>query len=82
MTRRVRIVRFVVAIEAVVDDGEHLTPLAVDPVPYLAADAALFDLDHIQAALQRHVDAQETQPATASSAALPEPLVDHSVLDP
>jgi hypothetical protein len=53
----------------VVDDGEHLTPLAVDPVPYLAADAALFDLDHVQAALQRHVDAQETQPAAAGSAA-------------
>jgi|tagenome__1003787_1003787.scaffolds.fasta_scaffold20928844_4 hypothetical protein len=66
--RRVRIVRFVVAIEAVVDDGEHLTPLAVDPVPYLAADAALFDLDHVQAALQRHVDAQETQPAERTNA--------------
>jgi hypothetical protein len=69
MTRRVRIVRFVVSIDAVVDDGEHLTPLAVDPVPYLAADAALFDLEHVQAALQRHVDAQETQPANAGSAA-------------
>jgi hypothetical protein len=57
--RRVRIVRFVVAIEAVVDDGEHLTPLAVDPVPYLAADAALFDLEHIRAVLQRHVDGQD-----------------------
>jgi hypothetical protein len=71
MTRRVRIVRFVVAIEAVVDDGEHLTPLAVDPVPYLAADAALFDLDHIQAALQRHVDAQATQPAGTTTGGSP-----------
>lgn len=62
MSRRVRIVRFVVAIEAVVDDGEHLTPLAVDPVPYLAADAALFDLEHIRAVLQRHVDGQADGP--------------------
>lgn len=69
MTRRVRIVRFVVAIEAVVDDGEHLTPLPVDPVPYLAADAALFDLDHIRAVLQRHVDGQDVGQPDAGSAA-------------
>jgi len=69
MSRRVRIVRFVVSIEAVVDDGEHLTPLPVDPVPYLAADAALFDLDHIRAVLQRHVDGQDVGQPDAGSAA-------------
>jgi hypothetical protein len=55
--RRVRIVRFVVNIEAVVDDGADLTPLPVQPVPYAAADASLFNLDHIRDLLQRQVDA-------------------------
>jgi len=71
MNRRVRIVRFVVAIEAVVDDGEHLTPLPLDPVPYNAADAALFDINHIRDALQRQVDARQQAPAD-----LVEPVAD------
>jgi hypothetical protein len=65
--RRVRIVRFVVSIEAVVDDGDNLTPLPVQPVPYAAADASLFNVDHIRDALQRQVDAAELpveQPAS------------------
>jgi hypothetical protein len=56
--RRVRIIRFVVNIEAVVDDGEHLTPLTIQPVSYTAADATLFDLEQIQAIIQRQVDAE------------------------
>jgi len=60
MQRRVRIVRFVVAIEAVIDDGDNLTPLPLEPVPYAAADAARFDLDHIRAVLQRQVDADDS----------------------
>lgn len=54
---RVRIIGFTVNIEAVVDDGDHLTALPVQPVRYAAADAALFDLDHVRQLLQRQVDA-------------------------
>jgi hypothetical protein len=54
---RVRIIGFTVNIDAVVDDGENLTALTVQPVRYAAADAALFNLDHVRDALQRQVDA-------------------------
>jgi hypothetical protein len=65
---RVRIVRFVVSIEAVVDDGENLTPLPINPVPYAAADAALFDLGHIREVLQRQVDVGELPAETPADA--------------
>lgn len=38
MPGRVRLVAVVVHVEAVADDGEHLTPLPIDPVRVHAAD--------------------------------------------
>ena len=56
--QRVRIVRLIVNIDAVVDDGENLTPVTVQPVTLTAAEAGRFDVAAIAAQLQAQVDQQ------------------------
>jgi hypothetical protein len=60
MTRRVRIIRVTVQVEAVLDDTDTdtLTPLQTATVTYAAGDWPLFDLEQVRATLQQRVEAE------------------------
>lgn len=69
MSKRIRVVQYVVQPVVVVDDGENLTPLEVQPIPVPAARWAEFvqgGLDQALTALQAQIE----QPADDATATL------------
>lgn len=58
MSARIRPVSVTLSIEAVVDDGEILTPVQIAPVRLMPAQLAQFDLIERIADLQAQLDAQ------------------------
>lgn len=64
--KRIRPVQVTVSIGAVVDDGETLTPVSVEPVAMSVAQFQAFNLAEQIGTLQAQLDAQRDQGAENS----------------
>lgn len=62
MAGRIRPIVVMLQIEAVVDDGETLTPVQIAPIRLAPEQLAQFDLVAQLAQLQEQIDARETDP--------------------
>ena len=57
MAQRIRPISAQITLTAVVDDGDHLTPVVIDPMTVSAIDFPGLDLTAIVADLQKQLDA-------------------------
>lgn len=62
-TKRIRPIAVRVTVQAVVDDGESLTPIELQPVEMTASQFGEFDLDAQVAWVQEQIEAKRQETA-------------------